>query len=226
MDKTEASKRLRKIREQRGYKTARDAARAFGWTVSAYASHENGHRGVPPDEAIKYAKAFGFTLDWLYRGVSTDISLGIAPTPNLAFKSVPRLLWNFIKKYGDLETAMVQATEFASLPESLIVHGSAFTMKIVGDSMLNANSADSFKEGDEIVFSPDAQIKPGDFVLAEIFNEDAVVFRRYMERAAVPGGFTSFELAPLNPAHRTVHVTSPEQARIVAKMTHCIKTYS
>lgn len=217
--------RLKHIREQRGFATARDAARSYGWDISTYHSHENGNRGIPPDAAIKYARAFSFTLDWLYRGASNDATQGVASTPNLAFKLVPRLSWNFIEKYGDLETAMAHATEFASLPQSMVLKGPVFSLVIVGDSMVNTEGPDSFKEGDEVVFSSSAQINPGDFVLAEIFTENKVVFRRYMERDKNADGFVTFELAPLNLAHRTFHISSPEQARIVAKMTKCIRTY-
>lgn len=58
MGKTVAE-RLREIRQKAGYATGSDAARAFGWTVGTYLSHENGNRGVDPETADRYARAFG-----------------------------------------------------------------------------------------------------------------------------------------------------------------------
>lgn len=218
--------RLKSIREQRGFPTARDAARAYGWEVSAYASHENGNRGIPPDAAIKYAKALRFSLDWLYMGVKNNRTLGVDTVPHVAFQVVPRLLWNFMKNFGELETAMSEATEFTSLPKTLNVQMPAFSLLVIGDSMKTNTSPDSFKEGDEVVFSTRAEVRPGDFVLAEIFAENEVVFRQYMERGLSPEGFMTYDLAPLNPAYRTYRVESPDQARIVARMVHAIKSYS
>ena len=222
---TTPNERLKKIREQRGYGTAREAAHAFGWSISAYASHENGHRGIPPDAAIKYSRALGFSLDWLYSGATSVTAPGVAPTPNLAFQLVPRLSWNYVEKYGNVETAMAKATEFASIPKTASLLAPVFSLLVVGDSMKNSALADSFREGDEVVFSQGAQIKPGDFVLVEMFSDKDVIFRQYMEREKGGDGFISYDLTPLNPAHRTYRITSPEQARIVGKMVRCIRNY-
>ena len=217
--------RLKAIRQQRGFKSARDAARAYGWELSTYASHENGNRGIPPDAGIRYAQAFRFSIDWLYKGHSTEKSVGISPVPDIAFKVVPRLSSLFIKRCKDVNEAMAQATEFSSMPQTLAVPMPAFSMVITGNSMENVGSSDSFRDGDEAIFSVSAPIRPGDFVLAEIYGEDLLVFRQYMERGRTSSGFTSYDLAPLNPAHQTYHVRSADEARIVAKLVHVIKSY-
>ncbi|WP_343715296.1 S24 family peptidase [Inquilinus sp.] len=51
-----------------GYETSSDAARAFGWIVSTYQSHENGHRGLPTKAAQRYARAFKVSASWLLTG--------------------------------------------------------------------------------------------------------------------------------------------------------------
>lgn len=61
----EPSDRLRKARRDAGYENAVDAARAYGWGVSTYVSHENGTRGLKPDVADRYAKAFKVPTEWL-----------------------------------------------------------------------------------------------------------------------------------------------------------------
>lgn len=64
----EPSDRLRKARLEHGYQNAVDAARAYGWGVSTYVSHENGTRGLKPEVADRYAKAFKVPAEWILYG--------------------------------------------------------------------------------------------------------------------------------------------------------------
>ena len=218
--------RLRSKRIEHGFETARDAARAFGWELSAYASHENGHRGIPPDAAIKYSKAYGFTLDWLYTGADPIKTRGLLAKPTIAFRLIPRLSWEFMKTHGGIEKAMEKATDYTSLPQTLDIKMPAFSMVVSGDSMRNAPGVSpTFEPGELIVFSTREPIAPGDFVLAELFDENAVTFRQYRERGRNSDGFMTYELAPLNPAYPTRLITHEGQARIVARMQHNIKSY-
>lgn len=63
---TTIHERLRIARENAGYETAADAARAFGWIIDTYNQHENGNRGVTRPRAIVYSRAFRVSIDWLY----------------------------------------------------------------------------------------------------------------------------------------------------------------
>lgn len=62
---SEAADRLRALRIKKGYSTATDAAKAFGWNEHTYKSHENGVRGIRPDAARKYAAAYGSTAAYI-----------------------------------------------------------------------------------------------------------------------------------------------------------------
>lgn len=64
----EPSDRLRELRMKKGYNTAADAARAFGWNDNTYKSHENGERGIKLAVARKYAAAFGSTASYILTG--------------------------------------------------------------------------------------------------------------------------------------------------------------
>jgi phage repressor protein C with HTH and peptisase S24 domain len=64
------NERLRQARREAGFETAADAARAFGWKSAGYIHHENGTRGVKPDLARRYAKAFKKPVEWLLYGES------------------------------------------------------------------------------------------------------------------------------------------------------------
>lgn len=50
---------LRTARIARGFTSAAEAARHFGWSEVTYTAHENGGRGIRRDAAMRYAKAFG-----------------------------------------------------------------------------------------------------------------------------------------------------------------------
>jgi len=62
--------RLIDLREKRGFQTAREAARAFGWNEVTYRSHENGTRNIPYDVAQRYAAAFGSTPQYILSGAT------------------------------------------------------------------------------------------------------------------------------------------------------------
>lgn len=66
------SDRLRKARLERGYETASDAARAFGFVLPTYVSHENGTRNITRAAARRYAASFGVSPGWLM-GLSEDV---------------------------------------------------------------------------------------------------------------------------------------------------------
>lgn len=66
-DRPEFAKRLEAARIERGFRTAKDAARFFDWTYETYIQHEQGIRGISR-AAAKYAKAFRVSEGWLLTG--------------------------------------------------------------------------------------------------------------------------------------------------------------
>lgn len=67
---SEPADRLRQLRLRKGFSTASDAAKAFGWNEHTYKSHENGIRGVRLDAARKYAVAYGSTAAFILTGAN------------------------------------------------------------------------------------------------------------------------------------------------------------
>ena len=63
-----ASDRLQTARRAAGYADATAAARAFNWNKNTYRSHENNIRGLKPNVAERYAKAFRVAVGWLLTG--------------------------------------------------------------------------------------------------------------------------------------------------------------
>lgn len=60
--------RLRLARERAGFETAAEAARRFGWPIVTYRHHENGTRGFKQSAAVRYARAFHVTPEWILLG--------------------------------------------------------------------------------------------------------------------------------------------------------------
>lgn len=63
-----AAERLRRARRAKGYASAAEAARAFGWNPNTYASNENGNASFSFRKAEDYARAFSVRAEWLYAG--------------------------------------------------------------------------------------------------------------------------------------------------------------
>lgn len=59
---------MRDARLRAGYKTAKAAAERLAIPYPTYAGHENGSRGILPDEAAKYAKTFKVRPEWILFG--------------------------------------------------------------------------------------------------------------------------------------------------------------
>jgi hypothetical protein len=66
---------LRSARIARGFATAAEAARYFGWSDVTYTSHENGTRGLRKDTAERYAKAYGIDAATLLGLTSSSLHI-------------------------------------------------------------------------------------------------------------------------------------------------------
>lgn len=68
----EPYKRLAKAREDAGYPNPRRGAIAMGANYNTYVQHENGTRPISRDAAIRYARFFRVSLEWLLTGKGTQ----------------------------------------------------------------------------------------------------------------------------------------------------------
>lgn len=57
--------RLKEARKKAGFKTASQAIAQFGWRSSTYHAHENGQNRFGVDDAERYARAYGVSVEWL-----------------------------------------------------------------------------------------------------------------------------------------------------------------
>lgn len=66
------NERLKFAREQAGYKTVEEAAKALNVNVNTYRQHENDTRnlgGIPRERAPQYARKYRVSLEWLLTGI-------------------------------------------------------------------------------------------------------------------------------------------------------------
>lgn len=82
---TTPADRLRRLRIAKGFPTAAEAAKAFGWNEHTYKSHENGIRGIRLEAARKYALAFASSAAHILTGANGgDAVSSVVGVPVLA----------------------------------------------------------------------------------------------------------------------------------------------
>lgn len=105
--------RLETAWRNRGFQSASDAARAYGWPVSTFRSHSNGNREFDVETAIKYARGLKVSPLWLlglerYAG---EGEAGAAPEADLNLEAVASIIGVFAKleREAPLPPAVLQS---------------------------------------------------------------------------------------------------------------------
>jgi len=135
MSENTPSARLKELRVKRGFASARDACRAFGWNEATYRGHENGLRGFKVDAAERYARAFNssaaFILTGETNGVPTNPIRGITQVPLMGVASAGSFR---LAEEIDLPNFRVPAVQRVDIPDSvqysLLVDGESVNRKI------------------------------------------------------------------------------------------------
>ncbi|WP_342586165.1 hypothetical protein [Mesorhizobium hungaricum] len=131
-DRPDQAKRLEKARVNRGFRTAKEAARFFGWTYETYIQHEQGIRGISR-AAGRYAEAFRVGEGWLLTGEGTggpppkisgeravkDLLRTIENLPEAAVNPLWRLISGYLEDAGQSEpTPPPDQTVLANRPRT------------------------------------------------------------------------------------------------------------
>jgi SOS-response transcriptional repressor LexA len=74
--------RLKQLRMDKGFASAKEAADAFGWNEVTYRSHENGTRNIPWSAARRYALAFSTSPEAILSGATRSSLDGAKPIVN------------------------------------------------------------------------------------------------------------------------------------------------
>ena len=147
----EQGKRLKKLRERRGFDTAADAARAFGWAVTTYQAHENGSRGLKLENARRYAIAFGGTPAYILgvgNGTDQQAVNQVTSVPVIARVSAGTFRYDeSIENEGILVPAVPRADIAAALQYSLIVDGPSVNKRIPDGAYAICVPFDSYPGG-------------------------------------------------------------------------------
>lgn len=164
------AERLRAARERAGYSSAADAARAFGWTESAYRHHENGTRTFGPDAASRYGRAFKTNPGWLL-GLD-NVDGGPIGRPQQEDRlvvngSVEAGVWRTAEAWDDERTFAIEGVP------SLVPGARRFGLVVAGRSMDKHYEPDTVLDCISIF---DTEVKPqtGDHVICECIRSDGL----------------------------------------------------
>lgn len=97
----EPFERLHAARIAAGYETASLAAAAIGVPISSYIQHENGSRGISKTQAVRYARFFKTTPEWLLYARTSGGDLSVNDLEAM-IESVLGELVTFETRLGDL----------------------------------------------------------------------------------------------------------------------------
>lgn len=173
------AERLKAAREQAGYSSAKDAALAMGVSVPTYIQHENGTRGFPKDRALRYAKFFRTTPEWLLYGREAgDRTTGSALGPQLAIQgSVVAGVWRERAEFPEDEWEAFTGAASITAPAA-----QRFGLRVEGDSMDLLYPPGTILEC--VRYWGDTLIPNGKRVIVRRINEDDTVettVKEYME---------------------------------------------
>lgn len=182
----EPKDRLKRARMAKGFSSAAQAARAFGWGESAYRHHENGNRDMAPDVADRYAKALGVKASWILYGDGPDPVAGTAhpapyePQPNAIFEGPAKLPYpTGLRDIEELGVTMGgdgaddsifefngQVIDRVMRPQGLMNRKNVFALRVASTSM-----SPRFEEGDRIYVERMDTPAIGDYVVIELKPE-------------------------------------------------------
>jgi len=200
-DGMEIHERLKSARE-RMFQSAAEAASAMGINYQTYAAHENGSRGLRRDAAMRYAKFFNVSLEFLLTGRKTTYSRNdntsraaiVVDGDGMPVKGFVRAgIWqeSYVPE-GDITTLPISA-------DSRFPHHLQYALEIQGDSL-------------------DRRAKPGEYAVCVEWHgpvqpEDVVIVERRRAglfeatvKVARPGAPGTIHLCPdsNNPAHKPI----------------------
>ena len=166
---SESHDRLKRAREQAGFLTAAEAARAIGLPVPTYASYENNHRGFARHAPMR-ARRFGVTIDWLLNGEgemrvgriapAIQTPLGSAHTDADTSQDLPILGTAAASIIGAV--TLSQPIGYLRRPPALLSTPDAYALYVAGDSM-----EPRYRSGDVVYVNPHRPCRQGDDVVIQ-----------------------------------------------------------
>lgn len=165
-DTMETHERLKAARE-RMFETAAEAAQAMGVNYQTYAAHENGSRGLRRDAAMRYAKFFNISLEYLLTGRKTAPSKFDQNAKNAPLVDGEGMPVKGFVRAGIWQETYAPESELTTLPisaDARFPRHLQFALEIQGDSI-------------------DRRAKPGEYAVCVEWHgpvqpEDVVIVER------------------------------------------------
>jgi phage repressor protein C with HTH and peptisase S24 domain len=219
----EKHERLRQARIDAGFSTASAAANALSLAASTYRAHENGQNSFDLEEAQFYAKKFAVDAIWLLTGKATpgindvaksDSGKAMFELPNATIGDKVEGLGRKIPVYGqavggvDGEFLMNGTILYEVMAPPVISHISgAYGVSVSGDSM-----SPRYEDGEVCFVDPKRRVKRGDYVIAQIRQEEHGPLLAYVKRF-VRQNSIELELEQFNP---------PKELRFAGNSVHTV----
>jgi SOS-response transcriptional repressor LexA len=223
----EPKDRLKALREARRYRTATDAAHAYGWPVSTYVAKENGRRGVTRSDAERFAKAYRSTPEYILFGSGInqgDNGLSRIYDNSIEPVCIPLLDCADIEQFRSIATgAIPMSNETVFLPNTIEGGRRVFSIEVYDKSMESSDKSSLFL-GEKAFFNPDIAYASGDIIIAVVPGYAKALIRKYRQTAVDADGAVSYDLAALNPDFDSVKDAHTRQAVIVARAIGAYRT--
>lgn len=168
--------RLRKLRVDAKFRSARDAAIKLDFAESTYRSHENGSRPLTEQAVMMYAEKFGVSYDWLWSGIESSAekyskSTPEKPLPNAAFPIIPKtydsssLPIRGRAEGGDGGAIVLDGSvmDYLPGPSNLDHTTGAYGIEVIGDSMTRR-----YKPGEIVWVNPVRAVHKGDCAVLHV----------------------------------------------------------
>lgn len=219
-DDMSINERLRAARE-RMFESAAEAAEAMGVKYATYAGHENGSRGLKRDVAMRYAKFFNISLEYLLTGRKITPSRNdVSAKQALVVDGDGMPVKGFVRA-GIWQESYAPESDLTSLPisaDTRFPRHLQFALEIQGDSIDRRA-----KQGEYAVCVEwHGSVQPEDVVIVE--RRRAGLFEATI-KVVKPSTKGTLQLAPdsTNPAHKPIilreeDVRDGEEIAIVGKV--------
>jgi len=130
-ERGERGERLKLARLRANTGGVKATADKFGWDRNAYKAHDSGRNGFDPATAIKYAKAFGVSANWLMFGTG---SIDDDYEPSAHVSDVPVVTWVSAGALINQE-GISDLSDFPTMPVTDLPDGDWIALRVEGDSM-------------------------------------------------------------------------------------------
>ena len=219
--------RIKQRRQELGY-TQRRLAELIGIKPPSLHGLESGRAKSPSAKTLQaLVKVLKTTPDWILEGKGPKEAQETRMTVKEAFRTghlqptvirqmeemfpitqlQPVPVLSFIQAGNWNEVILNPPDDIDYLPCPVPCGPQTFALRVQGESMLPR-----FNPGDYIFVDPDKGCKSGDFVVAQIDNENKATFKQYLETEDGP------MLKAINPDWPNRYIPLPDEYRIIGRV--------